>query len=121
MATSTKTNTKTKANTTKATTTKVKTSAKPTKTSSKETKAKATTKETKATKTTTPSVGPKPRAKAPRDLSDYVVAYAPVSKATARASELLENGYTTWGSPYISSPNTKEPMWVQVFIKIKEE
>lgn len=85
------------------------------------TKTKATTKETKATKTTTPSVGPKPRAKAPRDLSDYVVAYAPVSKATARASELLKNGYTTWGSPYISSPNTKEPMWVQVFIKIKEE
>lgn len=107
MATSTKTNTKTK------------TSAKPTKTSAKETK--TTTKEPKATKTTTPSVGPKPRAKAPRDLSDYVVAYAPVSKATARASELLENGYTTWGSPYMSSPNTKEPMWVQVFIKIKEE
>lgn len=94
-------------------------------------KAKASAKETKTTKSTssketkvtsaTPLVGPKPRAKAPRDLSDYVVAYAPVSKATARASELLENGYTTWGSPYISSPNTKEPMWVQVFIKIKEE
>lgn len=113
------TSTKTKASTSKA-------SNKPTKTSTTTTKAKATStkatssKETKVT-STTPSVGPKPRAKAPRDLSDYVVAYAPVSKATARASELLENGYTTWGSPYISSPNTKEPMWVQVFIKIKEE
>ena len=101
---------------------------KPTKTSSKETKptkastTKSSTSTTKAkTNTTTPSVGPKPRAKAPRDLSDYVVAYAPVSKATAKANELLGNGYTTWGSPYISSPNTKEPMWVQVFIKIKEE
>lgn len=82
---------------------------------------KASSKETKPTKTTIPPVGPKPRAKAPRDLSDYVVAYAPVSKATAKANELLGNGYTTWGSPYISSPNTKEPMWVQVFIKIKEE
>lgn len=112
--------TKTKATSTDTTTkaTKTKAKATTTKASSKETKP---TKETKATKTTTPSVGPKPRAKAPRDLSDYVVAYAPVSKATARASELLENGYTTWGSPYISSPNTKEPMWVQVFIKIKEE
>lgn len=101
---------------------------KPTKTSSKETKptkastTKSSTSTTKAkTNTTTPSVGPKPRAKAPRALSDYVVAYAPVSKATAKANELLGNGYTTWGSPYISSPNTKEPMWVQVFIKIKEE
>ena len=101
---------------------------KPTMTSSKETKptkastTKSSTSTTKAkTNTTTPSVGPKPRAKAPRDLSDYVVAYAPVSKATAKANELLGNGYTTWGSPYISSPNTKEPMWVQVFIKIKEE
>ena len=101
---------------------------KPTKTSSKETKptkastTKSSTSTTKAkTNTTTPSVGPKPRAKAPRDLSDYVVAYAPVSKATAKANELLGNGYTTWGSPYISSPNTKEPMWVLVFIKIKEE
>lgn len=101
--------------------TKTKATSTNTTTKATKTKAKATTKETKATKTTTPSVGPKPRAKAPRDLSDYVVAYAPVSKATARASELLENGYTTWGSPYISSPNTKEPMWVQVFIKIKEE
>lgn len=101
--------------------TKTKATSTDTTTKTTKTKAKATTKETKATKTTTPSVGPKPRAKAPRDLSDYVVAYAPVSKATARASELLENGYTTWGSPYISSPNTKEPMWVQVFIKIKEE
>lgn len=101
--------------------TKTKATSTDTTTKATKTKAKATTKETKATKTTTPSVGPKPRAKAPRDLSDYVVAYAPVSKATARASELLENGYTTWGSPYISSPNTKEPMWVQVFIKIKEE
>lgn len=98
-------------------TTKTKATDTDTSTKATKTKAKATTKETKAT----PSVGPKPRAKAPRDLSDYVVAYAPVSKATARASELLENGYTTWGSPYISSPNTKEPMWVQVFIKIKEE
>lgn len=95
--------------------TKTKATSTDTTTKATKTKAKATT------KTTTPSVGPKPRAKAPRDLSDYVVAYAPVSKATARASELLENGYTTWGSPYISSPNTKEPMWVQVFIKIKEE
>lgn len=101
--------------------TKTKATSTDTTTKATKTKAKASTKETKATKTTTPSVGPKPRAKAPRDLSDYVVAYAPVSKATARASELLENGYTTWGSPYISSPNTKEPMWVQVFIKIKEE
>lgn len=101
--------------------TKTKATSTDTTTKATKTKAKATTKETNATKTTTPSVGPKPRAKAPRDLSDYVVAYAPVSKATARASELLENGYTTWGSPYISSPNTKEPMWVQVFIKIKEE
>lgn len=81
-----------------------------TKATSTDTTTKATTKETKATKATTPSVGPKPRAKAPRDLSDYVVAYAPVSKATAKANELLGNGYTTWGSPYISSPNTKEPM-----------
>ena len=101
--------------------TKTKATSTDTTTKATKTKAKASTKESKATKTTTPSVGPKPRAKAPRDLSDYVVAYAPVSKATARASELLENGYTTWGSPYISSPNTKEPMWVQVFIKIKEE
>lgn len=77
--------------------TKTKATSTDTTTKATKTKAKASTKETKATKTTTPSVGPKPRAKAPRDLSDYVVAYAPVSKATDRASELLENGYTTWG------------------------
>ena len=121
MATTTKTST-TKASTTKPTKASTSTTkAKTTTTKAKATSTKATSsKETKVT-STTPSVGPKPRAKAPRDLSDYVVAYAPVSKATARASELLENGYTTGGSPYISSPNTKEPMWVQVFIKIKEE
>ena len=61
------------------------------------------------------------RAKTPKDIADYIVAHAPVSKATARASELLDNGYTTWGAPSISSPNTKEPMWIQVFIKLKED
>ena len=56
-----------------------------------------------------------------KELSEYIVAHAPISKATAKADELLKSGYTTWGAPAFASPNTKEPIWMQVFIKVKED
>ena len=54
-------------------------------------------------------------------VSDYVVAHAAVSRATTKANELIQQGYFPWGSPCIESRGeTREPLWVQVFI-IKEE
>lgn len=55
------------------------------------------------------------------NVSEYIVAHSVISKATAKADDLIGKGYTPWGAPSFASPNTKEPVWIQVFIKVEED